>query len=274
MMKTYLKIKPLRPYILRFIYIILFVPIISFACSSKGLIKINHKSKRGVLFEGEKGFKAPLTQEQIQKFNIPTLQVPPPPPSAIFSLNKKDCDLPNNDQSNITFGKVNSKLRKALMDNGYSDLNYYYIKGGFAIATKMEQIEENLFSKPQRYRWTEKNISPLSWDKNVITDYLIEITKRAITNRARFRQFIFLVHPFTYPLPKDQSKYPKIDDWLNQGPTNRLPHLIADKKTTKHHECDVYIYEFIKSMGKTEFVPNGSNGEMHIKNSGIYRSLM
>jgi hypothetical protein len=187
---------------------------------------------------------------------------PPPDYSASSVLDNeifKNCD----DLHNADF-----ILSKALKNVGYTEKGYYSVPGGFAVITRIEQIDKNGVSLDPPERWSVNTFSPLSFS---ITSYLKALF---FSTPGYFRIIAFIVtdKPFNSSdkLPDENSAI----DWIKNG-TMVLPAEIGALKFTKDHTVTALIYEFQKPESDDVFLINPSDltGDDHLKLSKILPEL-
>jgi hypothetical protein len=190
---------------------------------------------------------------------LPQFPWPPPEASATVDLTWK---LLHSHGEFSRLGEVNDVLKRALWRAGYSTTSYLQVPRGFALVTRIEQIEPNGQPMPSPARWS---IAPskLSFTGFSMTDYL-----RALftSNPGHYRVIVFIVTdaPVTRadrPVSKDDT-----DAWLRQGST-ALPPGIAAQGWTSATICSAFIYEFIRE-DKTEpkiLLPGRIEGTSHLR---------
>ncbi len=119
---------------------------------------------------------------------FPQFPWPPPRSSAIDNLPK---DLFRDARN---FQQISSILTRALTSVGYHEYVYFTIPGGFAIVTRIEQIDENRQPRAPPDRWSIRKIHLLS------RPFTIQMYLKALffENSGYFRIFVFTVSPYPF----------------------------------------------------------------------------
>lgn len=208
----------------------------------------------------------PIIAEEIPQF-------PWPPPEASARSN-----VPNNlllrsdDQSEPeqpTLADIESRISSALDAAGYTEKSYYAIPDGFALATRLEQIEVDGTPKAGLERW--------ALGVGRLRDFsLIAYLKALFTaNVGYFRVIAFVVTPHSFSYSDDRVGRDEALEWLRDG-LNRLPPLIGEQVYTPHHSCTALIYEFEKNDVEEQArirTPGKLTGRIHLERSGVWGSL-
>jgi len=164
-------------------------------------------------------------------------------------------------------GEVADSIVQALERAGHVEWSYYSIPGGFALATRLENLEPD--GTPKADRWTSS--VGLSREFS-IREYL----RALFTAPAGYFRIIVLAvtsEPFT---PTEAS--PTRDqamEWISFGGTG-LPHAIADLPFGVDYQCIALIYEFekLESGAKaTTLVPGRYPGRVHLQKSNVWAGL-
>lgn len=198
----------------------------------------------------------------------PTFPWPPPNASARCPLPRLP-SVPG--RPAISLGDIDAILSAALDATGYGEKGYYSVPGGFALATRLEQIYRNGKSVPPPARFSLDPVTPSIWS----LDYF-----RALftTTSGYFRVIVFIVsdQPFTErPTPPTENA---AIHWPSGG-TNVLPHPIAATKTTDQVAITAMIYEF--KSAETDGSPqqlqplanSDLNAKTHLQEAGLWRAL-
>jgi hypothetical protein len=188
---------------------------------------------------------------------IPMFTWPPPEYSASAVLNKSYFS-----QSKTLFD-VDDILTAALSELGYDDRSYFEIPNGFALVTRIEQINEDgtPFALPARWSVTIKAYDSLNWGSYLKT--LI------FPPSGFFRIIVFAVtnKPFTSSHQKPTKA--GAEGWLKVGFTE-LPASIGDKSFGPSYRCTALIYEFKKiEANEAEQITGSLTGIEHLKKSGL-----
>jgi hypothetical protein len=193
---------------------------------------------------------------------IPEFPFPPPQASATYVLDEffSGCN---------TLADVDRRLNKALKTNGYSERRYFYVKGGFALVTRMEQMNEQGYSLGEN-RW---NAMPVREETFSWTSYLKSLL---IAQPGYFRVFAFVAtdEPFATNRERKVSR-DEAEAWLNEG-CFKLPPSLAQLSFTSNTTIAALVYEFRVPESNLQPVfsqPSVLSGEAHIQRSNIASSL-
>jgi len=186
----------------------------------------------------------------------------PPPPSTLFTLDNqyfKECK---------TLANVNNHIIEALNDCGFEDQikKYYYINGGFALVTPLEQLQDNATPLKNKDRWLYKPKAPRLFSLEYIKSFLFGLD-------GYFRIAVFLVTDEVLKNSGGQIAQNEALEWLNSG-CNRLPKCREKLLFTSDHYCDVYIYEFEVTESKVTLLnPYKNPARVHLGNTDILDKL-
>jgi hypothetical protein len=173
---------------------------------------------------------------------IPEFPFPPPQASGTFDLSPYFQGAPQ-------LGTIADRIEESLANSRYYEHQYYYVHGGFALVTRIEQYREDGSSHSEPGRWAAKPYREEgSW-----WDYLGSLFT---DDPGRFRIFVFIVT--NTPLVSDTSR--KItrataEAWLREGASS-LPLSIRQSPKDSSTTVSVLIYDFLtrSGNGKTELV--------------------
>jgi hypothetical protein len=186
----------------------------------------------------------------------------PPPESSAQSVVNKDYF-----KKAGTLKDVNSILSHALNYCGYSEVSYYYIPNGFAMVTRIEQIDEDGTSLDDADRWSvETSFGKLSWKK-----YLKSLF---FSTPGYFRIIVFVVTDQPFTTSGEKVSKDAATKWLHKG-LNVLPKEIGKVNFTSDYNCTALIYEFKKPESEDAFLllPSSVTGSTHLKKSKIIDRL-
>jgi hypothetical protein len=165
-----------------------------------------------------------------------------------------------------TLNDVAKTLDRALFIRDYYARSYYPILDGFAIATHIEQINDDGTSK-ESGRWsvdvpTLEVFSPQAY---------LSALFRAPKGHYRVIVFVVITQPFTQTNTTVTRQQATV--WLSAG-YNNLPGEIRLREFSSDYTCTALIYEF-KGTGKdAEFVdPSHLQGRTHLIKSGLMAAL-
>jgi hypothetical protein len=199
-------------------------------------------------------------------FMLPSFPWPPPTASAREVI-PNDFLLGNS--SAALLRNINDELVSALGKNGYFERSYFQAPGGFALVTRLEQIEEDGRSKPIPGRWSAGSVR--SEGDSWIVSYL-----RALftAQPGYYRVIVFIVSDTPFG-ESGQVKASEAEAWL-QGGVNFLPDAIARLPYTRQMACTALIYEFKRegnSQASSLLTPSHLDARTHLVNSGLWANL-
>jgi hypothetical protein len=198
-----------------------------------------------------------------EETEIPQFPFPPPMASA-FDTIPRELLVAGKDEPKLK--DVDAALSSAFAKCGYGEKSFYAVPDGFAMASRLEQI--NADGSFGANRW--------SLDTAPIRSFSIESYLGALF-RARaghFRVVVFVItnHPFEQTDAKVTSDQAK--SWVKKG-LNQLPKKIGDRDYSDDYTCTAEIYEFeTLGGGEAKFVePSEITGRTHLEKSGILAAL-
>jgi hypothetical protein len=163
---------------------------------------------------------------------------------------------------------VNNILNDALNKNGYYDKSYYQIPDGFALVTRIEQIDKDGYSLEIPDRWNIKTVSDLSFN---LASYLKALF---FSNTGYFRIIVFAVTDVPYTQSGSKISREEAELWLNNG-YDKLPKEIGNYRFSEDYLCTALIYEFKKpeSSDAILLIPSNHTGTEHLIKSKLRASL-
>lgn len=193
---------------------------------------------------------------------VPLLFWPPPKPSTtyvfppqFFAIDKKLED-------------VDIRLIKLLNSANYFDRSYYAVPDGFAIVTRLEQIEPN--GKPIASP-AHSNLDVKSGGEFSLERYLRALFKE---NSGHYRIIVFIVTKHSFSQRRTIS-LEEANQWRDGG-LNKLPRSIGQQKYSQDYTCTALIYEFEKLDSKSEALQKESSeisGQEHLQQAKIIKNL-
>jgi hypothetical protein len=166
-----------------------------------------------------------------------------------------------------TMGQVANKLEAALQAVGYVDRGYYSIPGGFALVTRVEQINPDGTTKPMPDRFSSVLSGP-----HTLADYLKELFT---TQPGYYRILVFVVTDQTIPYTGEHVDQSVANGWLRSA--SSLPDGLASEVAKPTAKCTVMIYEFENSGASdtpATLMPNLSvSTEDHLRKSGVWAAM-
>jgi len=197
---------------------------------------------------------------------IPEFQWPPPKPSAMVVI-------PNSilfhGAPAETLGGIGSDLEGVFDKAGYSERSFYSVPDGFALVSRLEQINDTGQAVSGADRWSIEMKSPRVFS---VRSYLSSLFKG---RPGRFRVIAFIVTQHPISADKGGSEFEASRDWLWSG-ANRLPSSIADLRFTPAYACTALIYEFEHQPGGSppvQKLPGSFPGKEHLEKAMIWQAL-
>ncbi len=199
---------------------------------------------------------------------MPEFPWPPPKPSATAIL--KFDSLTKSANAKLTFGDIDTRINEALVAGNYTEKSYYGIPGGFALTTRIEQIDENGLPSSSN-RWVTE-IATIKLSEFSLQGYLNALFSAP---KGRYRIFVFMVTSnviFSSETPVNQSD---AQAWVVEG-ANKLPKELMSTPYTIDYLCTVYVYEFIQSGFKqppVQNTPSSLTGKEHLQQANLWDIL-
>ena len=191
---------------------------------------------------------------------VPEFPWPPPKASASDMIPR---ELLVGNVTHPTLATVVQAIESALQEAGYGEKSYYSVPGGFAMASRIEQINQDGTAKGPADRWSLE-VPPMR--KFSFSAYL---TALFTARPGYYRVIVFVVtsHPFSQADAKVTSEEAQV--WVSSG-LNALPEDIASRDYSSAHNCTALIYEF-KQIGKhTKLMdPSQLTGKTHLNKAGL-----
>ncbi len=200
-------------------------------------------------------------------FKLPEFPFPPPDPSARLRIPP---GLLVGNAATPSFGSVATRMETALASNGYAELGYFAVPGGFTLVTQIERINPDATPSASQ-RWNVK-VDPVSV-KSFSIDAYVRALLQMDAGFFRVIVFVFSSEPFTASgkkVPVDQAI-----KWIDKG-ANTLPNDVATQPYGKDMVCTALVYEFeIHTHGADAQLrkPSPHDGTVHLRASGILRAL-
>lgn len=195
--------------------------------------------------------------------------------------------LPNFLPHATKLGDIATKLSDALEQAGYTDQGWFVVPAafsqstasspgsiiGFAVVTRLEQIEDNGQTKAGGARWSLDLSAP---NVNSFLDAVKLLLKGAPD--GRYRLFLLMVSNDPVSQASGASPSPAAwQDFLARGAKAPLLRLMPSTNVNYGAGggwyCFVYEYQRSAITGETTFVTNGMTAEQHLKASGIWDAL-
>jgi hypothetical protein len=163
---------------------------------------------------------------------------------------------------------VAERLAGAMNSAGYSQLGYYHVPGGFALASQLEQFRPDGTALDGPERWSTQAAPPKLFSHGYFSTLLKGKT-------GRFRVIVFTVtnQPFTQTGKEVSSE--QAADLAAKG-SNVLPASIGQAQYSNDYTCTALIYEFVQagSDKPAEFAKRSSlPAQTHLQKSKILSFL-
>jgi hypothetical protein len=205
--------------------------------------------------------------EQLYISKCPKFPWPPPQASATVIIPSDFVRKPTS--ATILISDVVQKFKVAFDLCGYVEKSYYAVPDGFAIVTRLEQINHDGTPKKGKSRWAME-IQPV---RNFSLEEYLRALFLARAGYYRIIVFIFTPHPFSQSdaiIKPDEAKV-----WLSGG-LNVLPHSISEKEYLQEYVCTALIYEFEQHNAEKRpeiKIPGRLTGETHLMKANLWQAL-
>lgn len=204
------------------------------------------------------------TTDPGDEFDYRAASFPFPPPKASASQ-----PLPNfyfSDRK--TLAEVDVLLSASINACGYVEKSYFYVPDGFAMVTRLEQINEDATSKPLPDRWSADLLPLRRFD---LREYLKALF---MGQSGKYRIFVFIVTPYPFMQSSQAPSRSEAREWLIEG-YNTLPRELGSFAFTPDHTVTALIYEFAQQEGNPPYFVEQSvhTCQMHLERSRILRYL-
>jgi hypothetical protein len=192
---------------------------------------------------------------------VPKFPWPPPKASASDTIPR---ELIVDNAAHPLLGTVERAIESAFQQAGYGEKSYYSVPGGFAMASRMEQMNQDGSSKGSADRWSLEvpRLSTFS-----LSLYLTALFRG---RPGYYRVIVFVVtsQPFSQSSAKITSEDAAV--WVSNG-VNKLPEKIANQEYSPAHTCTALIYEFKRPEGQRAQLmdPSEITGSIHLERSGL-----
>jgi hypothetical protein len=197
---------------------------------------------------------------------FPEFPWPPQKASAFTTLS--DEFFRNSDEGIVLLRDVDNRLSKALRYAGYAEKSYYAVPDGFALVSRLEQINPDGTPKLDLDRWTI-DVRPLR--KFSLSSYL-----RALftSQPGYYRVIVFVVTRHSFYQDNVEVSPDEVKSWIYKG-LNRLPDSVGMQRYTLEYTCTALIYELKKEQGKdaATIIPGNLSAETHLEKSVIMSGL-
>lgn len=206
--------------------------------------------------------------DEVISFYPPPTRFPWPPPKA----SARDV-IPISFFSKCkTLGEVDSVLNNALEKAGYIEKSYFQIgegENGFAVATRLEQINKDATSLQGTNRWAIK--------RNERNDVSVGSYLKSLffPQKGYFRVIVFLVTNNSVRTSNESPSRDMALGWLDDGEFN-LPSGMIEKRFTEDFSVTalIYEYELPENNVNATLIPSSIHqGREHLKKSNLWSEL-
>jgi len=223
--------------------------------------------------------KASALEGVFSTSSITSFSWPPPRPSSSTAISRHLL-FDKKSETLLTLGQLSERIRTALDQSGYFDIAFYGIPdpmhfGGFAMVTRMEQIDQRGVPVEGDKRWISMNKKSINFS---LTEYLNALF---FAEPGFYRIIVFTVTP--QPLTSfddEQVSAQKAEMWIKEGSPS-LPTSISSQQYKVLHQVNALVYEFSKQQTKSSLpqkdylvLPGNHQAKTHLMRSGIWNSLV
>lgn len=198
---------------------------------------------------------------------LPAFPWPPPRASAMVVVPQHF--FRRADDAAVHLADVNAQIVHALDASAYSERSYYAVPGGFALVTRIEQINPDGTPKQDDSRWSVET-GPLN--SFSLSNYL-----RALftSNPGYFRIIVFVVSSSAFTQDRESVEREQAIEWLAGG-LNKLPEALGARLYTSAYATTALIYEFEKvadAQAPSTLVPGRLPGRVHLEKAALWGGL-
>jgi len=197
---------------------------------------------------------------------IPSFPWPPPKSSSHIDVQSSFLVSPS---GQTLLKDVASRLEDAFDSAGYVERSYYAIPGGFAIASQLEQMNDDGTSKDAPDRWSAAIQPQFHFS---LGEFIAAIFH---AHTGRFRIIVFVVTSRAMTQADSAVPMEEARNWVNQG-ANKLPSSIGNLVYSDTSSCTALIYEYTQSSvhADPQFVdPNQWTADKELELAGIWDYL-
>jgi hypothetical protein len=210
--------------------------------------------------------KTPVKAKPPATAEIPAFPWPPPDASARVKVDRNLLAIPG---AQITLGQVADRLERAFDQAGYGETGWYRVPEGFALASRLEQINPDGTCKPEGERWKSKAYTP---PIGSLGEYIKALF---IPQKGHFRLIVFVVTSLPFDQTTPGPSREEALEWVDRG-ASALPSPIRSQRFTPDHQCTALIYEFLQRATEhpAELVdPSSISGLEHLKRARLMAAL-
>lgn len=219
----------------------------------------------------KKSAKPPSASEPASVPTVPDTAIPqfpwPPPAASARQVIRRDLLAASRRLDRL--GDVDALLSDALEHAGYTEKSYWSVPRGFALATRLEQIDATGKPKPPPARWSAE--MPRLTGGFSLGAYL----RALFTAEPGYYRIVAVIvtsalfSESNQPVTSDEARA-----WVAKG-LNALPESLASQPYGPDVVCTAMIYEFERQSGSeaTPLVPSPLDAHAHLVGSGLWAAL-
>lgn len=163
---------------------------------------------------------------------LPDFPWPPPPATRLVLPRSAVVERPGvGSQADVA-----DVLVEALEQRGYLERGFFRVPSGFALATKLERIDEDGEPAPEASRWAQGNV-PAEFSLSAILKRLAGVPP------GRFRVLVFIVTPEPFGSSGRPVSGGIAEGWVTEG-FNQLPREFRQVPVDADTACTVLVLEF------------------------------
>lgn len=194
---------------------------------------------------------------------LPAFDWPPPRYSAFVEIPRAWIA-----PGDATLGSVAQRLERAFDSAGYAERSYFWIPGGFALASRIEQIQADAAPAAVPERWAVAMDRP----PQGFVDFI-----RALFDArpGLYRVIVFAATNADYSAGERAPAASEARSWMYRG-LMQLPASVGTLPYRAEHHTMALIYEFEQRADRSEprvRQPSDSPGRVHLDKSGLLQAL-
>ena len=195
---------------------------------------------------------------------LPAFPWPPPRYSAFATIAREW--VASGDQP--TLASAAARLESAFDAAGYGERSYYWIPGGFALVSRLEQIRADATPVDPPARWAVETPAV----RGGFIDHI-----RALFNAppGYYRVIVFAVTDQDFAAAERAPTSSEAGSWISSG-SLRLPASVGTRAYTAQHYTSALIYEFERPADRSEphvRTPSAVPGRIHLEKTGLWQAL-
>jgi hypothetical protein len=160
-----------------------------------------------------------------------------------------------------SLGTVAQAIESAFQEAGYGEKSYYSVPGGFAMASQIEQINQDGSPKDSMYRWSSETPRIRTLDA-----YLNALFTAPL---GYYRVIVFVITSKAFPQRDVEVTSEESKRWVKRG-LNKLPEEIGNQEYSSAHSCTALIYEFKQTGKHVQLMdPSQITGKTHLNKAGL-----